>query len=229
MKAHLKSLIERGPVPLRLLQEIRAETHLSFARFRARFGPSRMRSARRLRRLTGVKLHYGCGSRILPGWVNVDGWNAPGIDYVCDLRQPLPLSDNSCHVIFTEHVFEHIDTQFRSRVLREFHRLLEPGGTVRIVVPDCGAYAEAYVRKDIVWFQQVFPGTADLAEGVNCVFGDHFHRFIDDFESLQHALRDAGFTRIQQCTHQGSPLESLRIDTENQGRIIQNLYVEARK
>ena len=43
------------------------------------------------------------------------------------------------------------------------------------------------------------------------------------------ALRDAGFTRIQQCTHQGSPLESLRIDTENQGRIIQNLYVEARK
>ena len=205
------------------------EIHLAVVRLRGRLDPRWRKRRRRLRQLDDVLLHFGCGRRILPGYLNVDGWDGEGVDCVLDLRQPLPLRDASCRLIFTEHVLEHIDGQFRPRVLRELYRVLVPGGTLRVSVPHSGRYAEAYVRGDLDWFQRVAPGCQTRAEGLNDVFMNHSHRFIDDFESLSQALGAAGFAHADESKHLGSVHHELRIDVENETRELLNLYIEARK
>jgi predicted SAM-dependent methyltransferase len=179
--------------------------------------------------MKAVKLHYGCGPRMLPGWVNIDGWPNPGIDLVTDLRQPLPLASGSCDFIFSEHVFEHIDRAFRLRVLREFHRLLSPAGVMRIVVPDMELAVDAYRRQDISWFDRAGIGGTTPAEGLNNLVSMHTHRFIDDWASLEPLLREAGFSKVERSTFNASVHPELRIDREEESRAISSLYVEARR
>lgn len=220
----------RPPITLRVMQELRAELHLMAVRFAGAWLPHWRRRAAALRQRKDVALHFGCGPRVLPGWINIDGWRLhTDIDYLCDLRRPLPLADNSCELIFTEHVFEHIDREYRAPVLRELYRVLRPGGIIRIVVPDCAKFVDAYVRGDRAWFENAFGKCDSLAEGLNSVFVEHFHRFIDDFESLSLALRAVGFVDIHRSDHNRSREARLRVDLDEPSRIPLNLYVEARK
>jgi SAM-dependent methyltransferase len=223
------SAIQAGPVPLRVIQEVRTEAHLAGVRARRRISPGARSKGRALMQMRGVKLHFGCGSRILPGWVNIDGWSSPGIDLATDLRQPLPLDDASCRLIFTEHVFEHIDPEFRLPVLREFLRVLQPGGTLRIVVPDCEKFVHAYARRDVEWFQTVLSGSLGGAAGLNKLFTMHTHRVIDDWESLSATLRGVGFAHVERSSVNASAIPELRIDTERPSRALCSLYAEARR
>lgn len=224
-----KRRIITSPVPLRYVQETRMEAHLWTVRVRGRIDPRLRRRAAHLRTLDGAKLHFGCGTRILPGWVNVDGWNRRGVDYLCDLRQPLPLKNGSCRLIFTEHVIEHIDSQFRSAVFEELHRILKRGGTLRIVGPDCGQFARAYAGDRVEWFEEAAAEWPTKGEALNQIFLSHFHRFVDDFETLKLALQAAGFSEVVESTHMCSPTPELRIDLELPSRTVSNLYVEGRK
>jgi predicted SAM-dependent methyltransferase len=223
------SLINTSPVPLRVVQEVRTEAHLVGVRARRRLSPRARSKERALRQMHEVKLHFGCGPRILPGWVNIDGWSFSGIDLATDLRQRLPLDDGSCKLIFTEHVFEHIDADYRMPVLREFLRILRPEGTLRIVVPDCQQFVDAYTRRDVAWFQTVLGVSAGAAEGLNNVFTLHTHRVIDDWESLSATLRKAGFANVERSSLNGSSIPELRIDAEQPSRALCSLYVEARR
>jgi predicted SAM-dependent methyltransferase len=226
VKSLVRSRVGSGPVPLRLVQDARMEAHLALVRMRSRLsrGPSLPNH--------GVKLHYGCGSRALPGWLNIDGWPSPAVDLVADLRRPLPLPASSCSFIFSEHVFEHIDRPFRLAVLREFRRVLEPEGVLRLVVPDLALFVDAYERADLEWFNAVLDleltTPSDLAVGMNSVFVDHFHRFIDDHASLTALLHQAGFDTVERSTFDGSTSEELRVDTGLPSRTLCSLYVEAR-
>lgn len=228
-KGMAQSLIKASPVPLRVVQDIRTEAHLAVVRFRRRASPSTRAKERALLQMNDVKLHFGCGPRILPGWVNIDGWPFPGIDFATDLRQPLPFGDAKCRLIFTEHVFEHIDAEFRLPVLRELLRVLQPGGTLRIVVPDCEQFANAYIRHDIAWFQTGLGWTTGGAEGLNKVFTLHTHRVIDDWESLSAVLQKAGFSHVERSSFNASAIPELRIDCEAPSRPLQSLYVEAQR
>lgn len=53
-----------------------------------------------------------------------------------DLRRPIPLPDGSVTRIHSEDFFEHITPHDAQALLAECHRLLEPGGMMRIGVPD---------------------------------------------------------------------------------------------
>jgi predicted SAM-dependent methyltransferase len=223
-----RSLIRTGPVPLRVIREVRTETHLAAVRLRRLASPNMRSVERSLIQKTNIKLHFGCGPRILPDWVNVDGWPFPGIDLAADLRRPLPLGSGSCCLIFTEHVFEHIDIDFRIPVLREFFRILQPGGTLRIVVPDCKKFAAAYIRGDTEWFKTGL-GWPDGAEGLNRVFTMHTHRFIDDWTSLSTSLQRVGFCHVELSSFNASAIPELRIDSDAPSRIQCSLYVEARR
>jgi predicted SAM-dependent methyltransferase len=224
-----RSVIKDGPVPLRVFQEVRSEAHLAGVRLTRRVSPRTRAAERALLQMNDVKLNFGCGPRALPGWVNIDGWRYPGVDFVTDLRQPLPFASATCSLIFTEHVFEHIDVDFRLPVLRELRRVLKPGGTLRVVVPDCAQFVNAYLARDDAWFSETLGSPATGAAGLNTIFTVNTHRFIDDWASLSATLREAGFSHVEQSSYNESEIPELRVDHEAPSRAQQSLYVEARR
>jgi predicted SAM-dependent methyltransferase len=69
-------------------------------------------------------------------YVAVDLKPRPGWSVIHDLREPFPLAANRVDRILSEHCFEHLDRDTLAGVLRECHRVLKPGGLLRIAVPD---------------------------------------------------------------------------------------------
>lgn len=227
MRDRIKRLIRESGVRFEVLQEIRHELHLIGLRLRSLFGPSHRRKSKELQRQKDIKLHFGCGSRILPGWVNLDAYHAPGISLELDLQRELPLADGSVQWIFTEHVLEHIDRKRIAGVFSEFHRILAIGGVARILVPDLDFYCKAYVEGDVEAITTPLPKTHTPADAVNSVFNDHFHRFIYDFGTMKIELEKAGFTDIVHCQYGESPHPELAVDSHDASRVLGTLCVEA--
>ena len=59
--------------------------------------------------LTATRLHIGCGQEAIPGWINIDNRELPGVDRVLDVRQGLPFQDASA--IYAEHFLEHLSLE----------------------------------------------------------------------------------------------------------------------
>lgn len=72
-------------------------------------------------------LNLGCGGNILKSWENHDA--------DIDITKPLPFPDNKFFMILMEHVLEHISGPDVFRCLKECHRVLVPGGFLRVCVP----------------------------------------------------------------------------------------------
>lgn len=93
-----------------------------------------------------MKLNLGCGTRFLATWVNLDFRGQPGVR-AHDLRTPLPFSDGTFDVLYHSHVLEHFERGDAQRLLGECHRVLRPGGILRVVVPDLEQKARLYLEK----------------------------------------------------------------------------------
>jgi len=79
-------------------------------------------------------LDVGCGINKRPGAIGIDRNPASRADVLCDLNHtPYPFRENSFDRVLAIHVIEHVDDVIAS--MEEFHRLVRPGGTVRIVTP----------------------------------------------------------------------------------------------
>ena len=83
-----------------------------------------------------VKLHLGCGTNKLPGWVNVDSVQRCEPDLVHDLTEPLPYSDQSVDEVLAEDLLEHFDKYMRFVVFADWVRVLKVGGRITLQVPD---------------------------------------------------------------------------------------------
>lgn len=226
----LRVFVNKTYLPLYLLQGLKNEAHLLFVRWNNQLNPLQIVKRRDLANLDNLKLHFGCGEKIVPGWVNIDGYYKKGISYVMDLRCPLPFAANSASLIFTEHVIEHLDYEKDiSLVLREFFRILKPSGVVRIIVPDLENYCKAYVNNDIGWFTAVLPEQSPGACVINHIFLTYFHKFIYDFATLANCLERAGFQHIVKTPYNGSQIDELNLDTLASTRESESLCVEARK
>ncbi|MBI2795311.1 MAG: hypothetical protein HYX65_01225 [Gemmatimonadetes bacterium] len=191
--------------------------------------------ARALRRARDVRVNVGCGPFVLPGFLNLDvAAAAPGV-VRWDCRTSLPLADGAAAGIRIEHFFEHVDPRDHApRLLADCHRALAPGGTLRVIVPDAGAYLAAYAA----------PGTDALAAiGVPVPFPDdlptrmdviafafhqwHEHRWGYDAESLQQRLRAAGFREVTRVRHGEG--HDARLAQDRAEHRPYSLYVEGRK
>jgi predicted SAM-dependent methyltransferase len=190
----------------------------------------------RLRQRKGLSLNVGSGGRGLPGWVNVELTRHRDTTLRLDIRRGLPLASNSVQRILIEHVIEHID--FRSevpRLLREFHRVLQPNGTLRIVVPDAERFLTAYASRDPAAWRDLGWDVTQLPHdiltpmhAINHIFHqDGEHLFAYDFETLRLALHQAGFGQISRTTFRQSRDPDLAIDQEVHAPY--SLYVEAEK
>jgi SAM-dependent methyltransferase len=79
-------------------------------------------------------LNLGCGEFKKPGYLNVDYYAVSEPDVRHDLnRFPYPFKDNEFNLIEADHLLEHLDEPFE--VMRELHRISEPGGVVHLRVP----------------------------------------------------------------------------------------------
>jgi SAM-dependent methyltransferase len=167
-----------------------------------------------------TKLNIGGGKNHprIPGWTIVDLRDSA--DLVLDISlQPLPYEDGSVDVIFTSHTLEHILPQRLGFVLSEFKRVLAPGGTLRISVPDIRPACEAYLRGDRDFFLDAEVSIVDrsapvcglLAQwlySVSALGNGHVHCF--DAESLTWWLRKAGFADVRVSAFGTSAREELR-------------------
>ena len=73
-------------------------------------------------------LHIGCGNVILPPpFENLDGRDIKGVDYVSTVY-PLPFESNTFDLVYSSHVLEHFHRNETLNVLKEWFRVLKPGG-----------------------------------------------------------------------------------------------------
>lgn len=87
--------------------------------------------------LTGaVRLNLGCGSEKRAGYVNVDVDPAVGPDVVASADDLSMFADESVDVVESYHLFEHFTYFDALRCLREWHRVLRPGGLLVMELPN---------------------------------------------------------------------------------------------
>lgn len=188
---------------------------------------------RKLRRLSiepgNLKLNLGCGPNPRPGWLNIDLFN-PVADVSLDFREPLPLPDNSAMLAYSEHLLEHLSyPRDAHHFLCECFRVLAPGGRLSLVVPDGGAFAEAYARGDASTFElrrlrsYLREERVTLMHHLNYVFrADGLHQYAYDEETLRNVLQDIGFDGVIRRTYDPA-LDSAKRN------LPASLYLEATK
>lgn len=182
-------------------------------------------------RRTKRYLNAGCGPNLRSGFLNLDYDWRPGIDLCWDLRKALPIPDAYLDGVYTEHCLEHLDPEEAQFALGEFKRVLRPGGTVRVVVPDAELFIDLYQRHKSGESVQ-FPFVSDPPpEGftsllpINRVFCSHGHRFAYDAATMSSTLSKAGFSNPRRASYLKGADETLLIDSES--RVLESLYMEA--
>lgn len=182
-----------------------------------------------------LKLNLGCGPVQPKGWMNVDGSNrailasrfwlldrllvrlgvlaptefGPQVT-VRDLRKPLPFPDDSVSCIYAGEVWEHFELRQAERLTRECVRVLEPGGVLRVCVPDGAAFWRRYLE---LYDQQMARprserSAAPLRRHVQLYFHDictrriwfgsmgHAHKWQFDEVQLIQLFEEVGLTEV---------------------------------
>ena len=147
-----------------------------------------------------LRLHVG-GRERKQGWKIVNIQPGPEVDYVGDCVDLGMFVDASVEEIYASHVLEHLGYQFDlTRALAEFHRVLKPGGTAKISVPDfetlCRLFLEPERTKDerFLLMRMAFGGQMDAHD---------FHYVGLTYEILNEYLARAGFASVKRVPEFG--------------------------
>jgi predicted SAM-dependent methyltransferase len=86
-----------------------------------------------------LKLDIGSGgpaaSYLGEGWTGVDEFH-PDAEVMTSMLWLYPFDDATVDEIYTSHALEHVGKRDVPLALMAFHRVLKPGGALRILVPD---------------------------------------------------------------------------------------------
>ena len=173
---------------------------------------------------SGMKLHLGSGTIRLDGWLNID-LETPEADVHLDITRGLPFADASARLVYHEHVMEHITLDQGRFCLVDWHRVLEPGGVLRIATPDLAYVIDKYKSadwKDQAWLK--LPEYAFIqtrAEMVNASMRWWDHKYLYDGEELERRMREAGFQTVRRCRYRESPVAELAgLETREDSTLI---------
>ncbi len=136
-----------------------------------------------------IKLHIGCGNRYIPGFIHIDVRKLPHVDYVTSADKLDMFADNSVDLIYNCHILEHFRRNQIENVLKEWWRVLKPGGVLRVAVPDFEKLVEVYLKtKDLKLILGPLAGRQDYPENT--------HYIVFDYSYLSEMLAKVGFKNI---------------------------------
>jgi predicted SAM-dependent methyltransferase len=124
--------------------------------------------------------------------VHVDALSLPHVDVVGPVER-LPFDDGSASLVYASHVLEHFDRLSYREVLKEWFRVLAPGGVLRLAVPDFAACASIYYEQGL---KDGLTGLVGLIVGGQRDEYD-FHKMIFDEPFLTKALLETGFSEVR--------------------------------
>lgn len=95
-----------------------------------------------------TRLHLGCGSAHVPGFLNIDAQaGARGADLICNLEElERVYPEGNAELIYACHVLEHFSHRDADQLLGVFYRLLREGGELRLSVPDMDRIVRVYAE-----------------------------------------------------------------------------------
>ncbi len=149
-----------------------------------------------------LRLHLGCGAVKIRGFLNVDiDPELPTVDVVDDVGELRRFSGGSASLIYACHVLEHFTHQEVPRVLHRWHEVLEPGGELRVSVPDLDRIVRIYTKNwnhfqtppNTPWIGLIYGGQTDRYD---------YHKTGFNFAWLKHLLEGAGFVDVQEYPHE---------------------------
>lgn len=161
-----------------------------------------------------LKLNLGSGGKRYKDYINCDLFNADGVDEVFSLHD-IPYADSTIQAIHSEHALEHLPQVEALAALREWHRVLIPGGEVHLQMPDlrscCHKYIEAVEKGDkrlqdwykwTIYGRQVTEGEIDRGQ---------FHQTGFTLPEIKRELEDAGFVIDYGFNYDGYDTPSLEV------------------
>lgn len=165
--------------------------------------------------MANVRINLGSGHFKLKGWVNVD-LDLPSRPDVCaDLSGGLPFQSGVARFMHTEDFLDQLTLEQARKFLAECHRILIPGGVLRVLTPDLGKMARMYLddpdRLRELWREFVgIPLVADTAgEVFNLGMRFAGHAFLYDTETFTRVLADSGF-EARRVAYSESDMPGLR-------------------
>lgn len=136
-----------------------------------------------------IKLHLGCGKKILPGFLHIDIIPFDHLDYVYDISNLDFIESLTIDEIYASHVLEHFNRKKIMFVLKEWNRLLVNNGILRLAVPDFSSIVEQYnENKNVEELEGLLYGGQ--------TYEYNFHHITFDIKYISKLLTEAGFTNI---------------------------------
>jgi SAM-dependent methyltransferase len=174
------------------------------------------------------RLNWGCGDWVVPGWINSDIKDGPGI-LSCDVREGLPLDTDSIDYAVSIHALPEFKYTELVGVLEELRRVLRPGGVLRLALPNLERAFDAYRRGDKDFF--LVPDDEMSSIGGKLVvqvvwYGFSRTVFVRDF--IEELLLKAGFTHVHHVRYRETrSVHPEIVSLDN--RELESLFVEAIK
>jgi hypothetical protein len=154
-----------------------------------------------------MKLHLGCGEKIITGYINIDTRALPGVDVIDDIGKLDNFDNETVELIYVSHVLEHFSRREYMAVLTRWYNLLNEGGILRLAIPDFEKVVEHYNKfKDIEMLRGFLYGGQNYKE--------NYHYCAWDFDKLRNDLISIGFKSVKRYDWQTT--EHAHIDDYSQ-------------
>lgn len=150
-----------------------------------------------------VYLNLGCGYATHLAFVNVDALPESHIHYIRPVHHLRPFSDVTVDLVYASHCLEHFSHRRVNTVLAEWRRVLKPGCTLRLGVPDFDQRLAIYRAADDD-IESILPV---LMGDQNYPLNAHYCMFTR--RSLTAQLLAVGFNEVREWQRGTDPLTIL--------------------
>lgn len=145
-----------------------------------------------------IKLHLGCGNRRLPGFLHIDqDEKSDDLDYCQDIKDLSNFENDSVDEIYSCGTIVYFDRYEVVDVLKEWRRVLKPGGILRTSIADFNKMVKVYQDgKDLDSRGILGPlfGRWEIDDGDSKKI--IYQKTAYDFKSLKKVLTKNGFKNV---------------------------------